>query len=194
MAVTVFPMVTPRTWLTLDAGSVLTSRTRLPWLTRCKAVAQATEVLPAPPLPVKNRNRGGLSRNFMPAPLSAAAGGAATAAGLLGQTKFRHTLRGCGSLGLGAQSGVTHQLLTRGVGAGHDGQTINQRQRQTVRTRHLKERSHGVAAGERRRIVGEVVPLDVGTHFLEVIPVSYTHLRAHETRHDLVCRLLLEKK
>src|SRR5665648_1121166 len=24
-----------------------------------------------------------------------------------------------------------------------------------------------------------------------IIPVSYTHLRAHETRHDLVCRLLL---
>src|SRR5450756_1086201 len=27
-----------------------------------------------------------------------------------------------------------------------------------------------------------------------VMSVSYTHLRAHETRHDLVCRLLLEKK
>ena len=26
------------------------------------------------------------------------------------------------------------------------------------------------------------------------IPVSYTHLRAHETRGNLVCRLLLEKK
>src|SRR5450756_398742 len=25
----------------------------------------------------------------------------------------------------------------------------------------------------------------------EVLPVSYTHLRAHETRHDIVCRLLL---
>src|SRR5450759_1525251 len=25
-----------------------------------------------------------------------------------------------------------------------------------------------------------------------ICPVSYTHLRAHETRHDLVCRLLLE--
>ena len=25
-------------------------------------------------------------------------------------------------------------------------------------------------------------------------PVSYTHLRAHETSQDLVCRLLLEKK
>src|SRR5665648_398736 len=29
---------------------------------------------------------------------------------------------------------------------------------------------------------------------LGAVPVSYTHLRAHETRHDLVCRLLLEKK
>ena len=29
---------------------------------------------------------------------------------------------------------------------------------------------------------------------LRYVPVSYTHLRAHETRHDLVCRLLLEKK
>src|SRR5450756_1255853 len=28
----------------------------------------------------------------------------------------------------------------------------------------------------------------------KVHAVSYTHLRAHETRHDLVCRLLLEKK
>ena len=26
------------------------------------------------------------------------------------------------------------------------------------------------------------------------LPVSYTHLRAHETSQDLVCRLLLEKK
>src|SRR5450756_2841300 len=34
------------------------------------------------------------------------------------------------------------------------------------------------------------------TGFVAAIPapVSYTHLRAHETRHDLVCRLLLEKK
>ena len=26
------------------------------------------------------------------------------------------------------------------------------------------------------------------------LPVSYTHLRAHETKANLVCRLLLEKK
>src|SRR5450756_1080718 len=36
----------------------------------------------------------------------------------------------------------------------------------------------------RKRASDEVAP----------ISVSYTHLRAHETRHDLVCRLLLEKK
>ena len=29
---------------------------------------------------------------------------------------------------------------------------------------------------------------------LSIIPVSYTHLRAHETGRNLVCRLLLEKK
>src|SRR5450756_1374750 len=34
-------------------------------------------------------------------------------------------------------------------------------------------------------IAGEVVALGPNA-------VSYTHLRAHETRHDLVCRLLLE--
>src|SRR5450756_3204385 len=27
----------------------------------------------------------------------------------------------------------------------------------------------------------------------DISPAAYTHLRAHETRHDLVCRLLLEK-
>src|SRR5665648_780568 len=33
-----------------------------------------------------------------------------------------------------------------------------------------------------------------GGFFSGLAAVSYTHLRAHETRHDLVCRLLLEKK
>src|SRR5450756_1199177 len=38
------------------------------------------------------------------------------------------------------------------------------------------------------RHLGDLAPAQHAT------PVSYTHLRAHETRHDLVCRLLLEKK
>ena len=36
------------------------------------------------------------------------------------------------------------------------------------------------------------VPRELLTHI--AAPVSYTHLRAHETVLDLVCRLLLEKK
>ena len=40
--------------------------------------------------------------------------------------------------------------------------------------------------------IGVFAPILLVT--LRIIPVSYTHLRAHETRHDLVCRLLLEKK
>src|SRR5450756_287454 len=40
-----------------------------------------------------------------------------------------------------------------------------------------------------------VAPYPVQTPYgLQYQAVSYTHLRAHETRHDLVCRLLLEKK
>ena len=37
--------------------------------------------------------------------------------------------------------------------------------------------------------IGEFIPLTELSN-----PVSYTHLRAHETVLDLVCRLLLEKK
>ena len=40
----------------------------------------------------------------------------------------------------------------------------------------------------------ELVGVDEATGVVSVKPVSYTHLRAHETVLDLVCRLLLEKK
>src|SRR5450756_960446 len=38
----------------------------------------------------------------------------------------------------------------------------------------------------------QLIDLDLGPRGT-TSAVSYTHLRAHETRHDLVCRLLLEK-
>src|SRR5450756_2707405 len=44
------------------------------------------------------------------------------------------------------------------------------------------------------RIAERSDKLDVENATVVVVAVSYTHLRAHETRHDLVCRLLLEKK
>ena len=42
-------------------------------------------------------------------------------------------------------------------------------------------------ADQRFNLFGELLPNRAD-------PVSYTHLRAHETVLDLVCRLLLEKK
>ena len=50
------------------------------------------------------------------------------------------------------------------------------------------------------RITGQIqinVKKEVASNSFEaelIIPVSYTHLRAHETVLDLVCRLLLEQK
>ena len=44
-------------------------------------------------------------------------------------------------------------------------------------------------AGEMEMLAAGILNLDK-----DKIPVSYTHLRAHETVLDLVCRLLLEKK
>src|SRR5450756_1044252 len=63
---------------------------------------------------------------------------------------------------------------------------------------------HAVAIGLRLASLAAFAPLarDHTLHFTlaagvvtrdhHYLAVSYTHLRAHETRHDLVCRLLLE--
>ena len=48
------------------------------------------------------------------------------------------------------------------------------------------------ASGAEFRAVGSLRVLRA--HNQRIAPVSYTHLRAHETVLDLVCRLLLEKK
>src|ERR1019366_3531187 len=53
------PIVTPKTCPRLEAGSVLTSKTVRPLSASATAVAHARDVLPTPPLPVKNRSRVG---------------------------------------------------------------------------------------------------------------------------------------
>ena len=56
-----------------------------------------------------------------------------------------------------------------------------------------------LAAAEGHHVVNEL-PMDPIWYgvlvfaLLMAAPVSYTHLRAHETGRNLVCRLLLEKK
>ena len=49
----------------------------------------------------------------------------------------------------------------------------------------------GKEAKVKEYLEADIKNSDLGDY---VSPVSYTHLRAHETREDLVCRLLLEKK
>ncbi|WP_460366041.1 hypothetical protein, partial [Staphylococcus aureus] len=54
-----------------------------------------------------------------------------------------------------------------------------------------KESSAASDVYKRQRNCGHLyIVYDYFTHFFTV---SYTHLRAHETLSDLVCRLLLEK-
>ena len=53
---------TPSTSSRFEAGSVLTNKTRRPASASAMAEAHAREVLPTPPLPVKNRNRVGDSK------------------------------------------------------------------------------------------------------------------------------------
>ena len=51
----------------------------------------------------------------------------------------------------------------------------------------------GIAAGKVFELKEDVVT--IGRDLVnDIVSVSYTHLRAHETVLDLVCRLLLEKK
>ena len=62
-----------------------------------------------------------------------------------------------------------------------------------IRDRLAAEHVAGLVAGSLagQRVDHPVLGGLVGTG---LDPVSYTHLRAHETVLDLVCRLLLEKK
>src|SRR5665648_1154814 len=55
------------------------------------------------------------------------------------------------------------------------------------------EYGQAVAGAEQAQLVQIIDHHKVGG-FQTSEPITYTHLRAHETRHDLVCRLLLEKK
>src|SRR5665648_1201771 len=53
----------------------------------------------------------------------------------------------------------------------------------------LAERA-GVAWGPATAVGGTAIAVGIAWLARRLDPVSYTHLRAHETRHDLVCRLL----
>src|SRR5665647_3879903 len=78
-------------------------------------------------------------------------------------------------------STMTIQLQTT---AGHMGSSIQQLY-YTI--------NHGSMSDGSMKITLDVPPIINGRAYTTT-PVSYTHLRAHETDSYLVCRLLLEKK
>ena len=62
-----------------------------------------------------------------------------------------------------------------------------------IRDRGKDVRGQSQEAGKGENVASAPV-VNEGTAATVGKPVSYTHLRAHETVLDLVCRLLLEKK
>src|SRR5450756_1880806 len=87
-------------------------------------------------------------------------------------------------------------------GLTHQGHLLSERYRQVVRRRSdakaIVRSGHQILLAAYRVLVPAQPYKDPAPTTLSrptaQRPVSYTHLRAHETRHDLVCRLLLEKK
>ena len=93
-----------------------------------------------------------------------------------------------------AEDGIRDLVRSRGLG------DVYKRQ---DRTRadcfgHADVELHAGCTGLLEHVLNEHPERDVRDHSFGVVdgvgPVSYTHLRAHETVLDLVCRLLLEKK
>src|SRR5674476_386049 len=91
----------------------------------------------------------------------------ATASGLIRRID-RHPIAIGEPVGLVLHAGDRHQLAEHGLG--HAG------------------------LARRRAVAGDAIGAAIGDRDGEIDPVSYTHLRAHETGRNLVCRLLLEKK
>src|SRR5450756_2313739 len=99
--------------------------------------------------------------------------------------------QGYGSLGL-----MTSTLVTP------DGKTMEAEAAHGTVTRHFRMHQQGKPTSTNpiasiyawTRGLAFRGKLDGNQELINFAAVSYTHLRAHETRHDLVCRLLLEKK
>src|SRR5450759_2709088 len=121
---------TPSTSSRFDAGSVLTRRTRDPPSASATAAAQASDVFPTPPFPVKKRNRVGLSRKRRPHAGAVAASAIAVrssdriAARDRGQRREKRPLR----TGGGVEARPRGKLLTRGVSASANQKPVDENQ------------------------------------------------------------------
>ena len=63
-----------------------------------------------------------------------------------------------------------------------------------VYKRQVEQLAHAIFTDLRRMAADHMADMVLRHFVISQIPVSYTHLRAHETVLDIVYRLLLEKK
>ena len=110
-------------------------------------------------------------------------------------------LAGCSSMDMGSQAAKTTATGSAGGANAENANAQLERCPATMGTLAIVEDTHaswyGYLTGQLR--LGSTVPVlkllvQQSNCFVIVEPVSYTHLRAHETVLDLVCRLLLGKK
>ena len=103
-----------------------------------------------------------------------------------------------------AEDGIRDLVRSRGLGDVYKRQAQGKPEVQVLHAvqgqhRHTITRPHAQRLmQEGRGAIGLRVPGAIGDDGAFLVqginPVSYTHLRAHETVLDIVCRLLLEKK
>src|SRR5512144_721518 len=127
----------PKTSSRFEAGSVLTKSTRWPRSARPTAVAPATEVLPTPPLPVKNRFRVKGPRLTMINPPLATPALRAGRRRPEGHHRGGRAARGgrflrWACLGRGLDAREPSELRTIGIAPAGDDTAIDEDERQTV--------------------------------------------------------------
>src|SRR5512135_1117546 len=168
---------TPKTSSRFEAGSVLTRSTRWPWSARPTAVAPATEVLPTPPLPVKNRLRvKGPGRTMRNPPL-------ATPALRAGRRRPEgHHRRGRAArggrfppwarLGRSLDAREPSEFHALGIGPAGDDPAIDEDQRQAAVAVLAQGGRHRGVGGERLGLLGEVVAFDLDALTLEPVEIG----------------------
>src|SRR5659263_9152 len=91
--------------------------------------------------------------------------------------------------GSGSPNSTRHTWVSRRISNDVTNAAVTQRANISIRPAEP-----GISSSVKSPDVAALCPTIMNCRIAASGPVSYTHLRAHETRHDLVCRLLLEKK
>src|SRR5512135_3660417 len=168
---------TPKTSSRFEAGSVLTRSTRWPWSARPTAVAPATEVLPTPPLPVKNRFRVKGPGMTMTNPPLATPTGRAGRRRPEGYHSRGRTARGdrClrwAGLSRSFDARQPSEFRALGIGPAEDDMAIDENERQAVIAVLAQGGHHRGVGGERLGLLGEVVAFDLDALTLEPVEVG----------------------